>query len=73
VGIAAAGRAVQDAKKVGQVKVTGLGLPSQLNEYVKSGAIPAFALWNPVDLGYPVYLRPECYRQRPDKGSPRQL
>jgi rhamnose transport system substrate-binding protein len=52
VGIAAAARAVQDADKVGQVLVTGLGLPSQLREYVKNGAIPAFALWNPVDLGY---------------------
>jgi rhamnose transport system substrate-binding protein len=52
VGIAAAGRAVQDQGKVGQVLVTGLGLPNQLREYVKSGAIPAFQLWNVVDLGY---------------------
>jgi rhamnose transport system substrate-binding protein len=52
VGIAAAGRAVQDSDKVGQVLVTGLGLPNQLREYVKSGAIPAFQLWNVVDLGY---------------------
>jgi rhamnose transport system substrate-binding protein len=52
VGIAAAGRAVQDADKVGQVLVTGLGLPNQLREYVKGGAIPAFQLWNVVDLGY---------------------
>jgi rhamnose transport system substrate-binding protein len=52
VGIAAAGRAVQDADKVGEVLVTGLGLPNQLREYVKSGAIPAFQLWNVVDLGY---------------------
>lgn len=52
VGIAASARAVQDADKVGTVLVTGLGLPSQMREYVKSGAVPAFALWNPVDLGY---------------------
>ena len=52
VGIAAAGRAVTDAGKVGQVMVTGLGTPNQLREYVKSGAIPKFALWSPVDLGY---------------------
>jgi rhamnose transport system substrate-binding protein len=52
VGIAAAGRAVTDDGKVGQVFVTGLGTPNQLREYVKSGAIPAFALWSPVDLGY---------------------
>lgn len=52
VGIAAAGRAVTDDGKVGQVFVTGLGTPNQLREYVKSGAIPQFALWSPVDLGY---------------------
>ena len=52
VGIAAAARAVQDADKVGQVMVTGLGTPNQMREYVKSGAAPAFALWNPADLGY---------------------
>ena len=52
VGIAAAARAVQDAEKVGQVMVTGLGTPNQMREYVKSGAAPAFALWNPADLGY---------------------
>ncbi len=52
VGVAAAARAVQDAGKVGQVMVTGLGTPNQMREYVKSGASPAFALWNPADLGY---------------------
>lgn len=52
VGIAAASRAVQDAGKVGEVMVTGLGTPNQMREYVKSGASPAFALWNPADLGY---------------------
>ncbi len=52
VGIAASARAVQDANKVGQVFVTGLGTPNQMREYVKSGASPQFALWNPSDLGY---------------------
>lgn len=52
VGIAASARAVQDQGKVGQVVVTGLGLPSQMRDYVKSGASPAFALWNPEDFGY---------------------
>jgi rhamnose transport system substrate-binding protein len=32
--------------------VTGLGTPNQMREYVKSGAAPEFALWNPGDLGY---------------------
>jgi rhamnose transport system substrate-binding protein len=52
VGIAASARAIQDAGKVGQVAATGLGTPNQMREYVKSGASPAFALWNPSDLGY---------------------
>lgn len=52
VGIAASARAVQDQNLIGKVAVTGLGLPSQMRDYVKSGACPAFALWNPEDLGY---------------------
>jgi rhamnose transport system substrate-binding protein len=52
VGIAASARAVQDANLVGKVKVTGLGTPNQMRDYVKSGASPEFALWNPGDLGY---------------------
>lgn len=52
VGIAASARAVTDAGLIGQVFVTGLGTPNQMREYVKSGAAPQFALWNPLDLGY---------------------
>jgi rhamnose transport system substrate-binding protein len=52
VGIAASARAVQDQDLIGQVFVTGLGTPNQMREYVKSGASPQFALWNPGDLGY---------------------
>jgi rhamnose transport system substrate-binding protein len=52
VGIAASARAVQDGNLVGKVFVTGLGTPDQMRDYVKSGAAPAFALWNPSDLGY---------------------
>jgi rhamnose transport system substrate-binding protein len=52
VGIAASARAVQDGNMVGKVFVTGLGTPDQMRDYVKSGASPQFALWNPADLGY---------------------
>jgi len=52
VGIAASARAVQDQGLIGKVFVTGLGTPNQMREYVKSGAAPQFALWNPGDLGY---------------------
>ena len=52
VGIAAAAQYVEDNKLVGKVLVTGLGLPSEMINHVKSGAAPEFALWNPIDLGY---------------------
>jgi len=52
VGIATSGRAVTDAGLIGKVFVTGLGTPNQMREYVKNGASPQFALWNPGDLGY---------------------
>jgi rhamnose transport system substrate-binding protein len=54
VGIVASAKAVEDAKKVGQVLVTGLGLPSECAGHVESGAIKVFAIWNPIDLGYSV-------------------
>ena len=52
VGIAASGRAVTDKNLMGKVFVTGLGTPNQMRAYVKNGASPEFALWNPADLGY---------------------
>jgi rhamnose transport system substrate-binding protein len=52
VGIAAAARAIEDAGLSGKVQLTGLGLPSEMAEYVKRGTCKAFALWNPIDLGY---------------------
>ena len=52
VGIVAAAQAVTDAGKIGQVNVTGLGLPSEMAGHVKSGASKSFAIWNPIDLGY---------------------
>jgi rhamnose transport system substrate-binding protein len=51
VGIAAAARVLSQAKKCGVV-LTGLGLPSQMRQYVKSGCVKKFGLWNVVDLGY---------------------
>jgi rhamnose transport system substrate-binding protein len=52
VGIVAAARAVEDQGLTGKVKVTGLGLPSELSGYVQKGVVPKFAIWNPIDLGY---------------------
>jgi rhamnose transport system substrate-binding protein len=52
VGIVAAAQAVADAGKIGQINVTGLGLPSEMAGAVESGASKSFAIWNPIDLGY---------------------
>ena len=52
VGIVAAAQAVEDAGKVGEVNVTGLGLPSEMAGAIESGASKSFAIWNPIDLGY---------------------
>jgi rhamnose transport system substrate-binding protein len=52
VGILAASQAVTDAGKIGQINVTGLGLPSEMAGAVESGATISFAIWNPIDLGY---------------------
>ena len=52
VGIVAAAQAVADAGKIGQINVTGLGLPSEMAGAIESGASKSFAIWNPIDLGY---------------------
>ncbi len=52
VGTAAAARAITEKGLIGMVFVTCLGSPNELRAYVKSGAVPQFALWRPDDLGY---------------------
>lgn len=52
VGIAAASKVVQDQGVADKVKITGLGLPSEMAEYIESGTCPYMYLWNPIDLGY---------------------
>ncbi len=53
-GIATPGvaEAVKQLDMVGQVAVTGLGVPSLVRPYIKDGTIKQVALWNPVDMGY---------------------
>jgi rhamnose transport system substrate-binding protein len=55
VGIVAAAKALQDEKLCDKVKVSGLGLPSEMLAYTKNGCAPEFALWSFVDLGYLTY------------------
>ena len=50
VGILAAGKYIKDNNS--QVLLTGLGLPSDMAEYIEGGVCPWMYLWNPVDLGY---------------------
>src|SRR3954452_16264580 len=52
VGVAAAARYLSTSAAKGKVKLTGLGTPNQMREYIKDGTVDEFALWNPEDLGY---------------------
>lgn len=55
VGIVAAAKAMQDEGLCDKVKVSGLGLPSEMVSYTMKGCAPEFALWSFVDLGYLTY------------------
>ncbi|MCD8349604.1 MAG: rhamnose ABC transporter substrate-binding protein [Planctomycetaceae bacterium] len=52
VGLAAAGKVLSDKGLSGKVFLTGLGLPSEMAEYIQNGVCPWMYLWNPIDLGY---------------------
>ncbi|MBZ0296570.1 MAG: substrate-binding domain-containing protein, partial [Anaerolineae bacterium] len=49
VGIAAAAKAMQDEGLCGEVLVSGLGLPSEMQSFVEDGCSQEFALWSFVD------------------------
>lgn len=53
-GIAAVGaaEAVDQLGLRGKVAVAGIGVPSNIRPYIKSGTVSEAVLWNPVDLGY---------------------
>jgi rhamnose transport system substrate-binding protein len=52
VGIAAACQVIRESGLGGKVKVTGLGLPSEMAEFVLDGTCEGFQLWNPPYEGY---------------------
>jgi rhamnose transport system substrate-binding protein len=56
VGIQASAKAMQDENLCGKVKVSGLGLPSEMVSYTKNGCAPEFALWDFRNLGYLTYF-----------------
>ncbi len=50
VGVLACAKAVQDSGKA--IKVAGLGLPSEMKDYVGDDKVcPYMYLWNPIDVG----------------------
>ena len=51
VGIAAASLVITDQALIGEVFVTGLGLPSEMVTFVNNGASPWMYLWNPIEVG----------------------
>ncbi len=51
VGVAAAAQVVQQRGIADQVQVTGLGLPSEMRDFVKDGTVEAFQLWSPYNEG----------------------
>jgi len=52
VGIAAAGKVITDKGLKDTVQLTGLGLPSEMAEYIENGICQWMYLWNPIDVGY---------------------
>jgi len=52
VGIAAAAQVVQSRGISDTVKVTGLGLPSEMRDFVKDGTVEGFQLWSPYNQGW---------------------
>jgi rhamnose transport system substrate-binding protein len=45
-------QAITEMHKIGKVFATGLGTPTVMAPYIKSGAEAKVVLWNPVNLGY---------------------
>jgi len=52
VAVAAAAKVLTDKGLKGKVQLTGLGLPSEMADYITSGVSTAVHLWNPMDVGY---------------------
>jgi rhamnose transport system substrate-binding protein len=52
IGIRSGAKAIVDGGLTGKVFITGLGLPSEMKDYVLKGACDTFAIWNPVEYGY---------------------
>ncbi|MGQ4364615.1 rhamnose ABC transporter substrate-binding protein [Streptomyces sp. SAS_272] len=51
VGITSAAKYLSQSPSKGKVKLTGLGTPNGMREYVKDGTVESFELWDPSELG----------------------
>lgn len=52
VGVSAAAKVIQNKGLADQVELTGLGLPSEMEEFILDGSCEAMQLWNPPYEGY---------------------
>jgi rhamnose transport system substrate-binding protein len=52
------------------VKLTGLGTPNQMREFVKNGTVESFALWDPGKLGELAYYAAAALVSGENKGEP---
>jgi len=52
VSFPGAAEAVKQAGKTGEILVTGLSTPKDMQPYVKGGEVKTVVLWNTLDLGY---------------------
>lgn len=52
VGVAAAAVCIKDNGLSGKIKLTGLGLPSEMADHLADRTCEGMYLWNPIDLGY---------------------
>jgi rhamnose transport system substrate-binding protein len=60
VGVAAAAKVIQNKGLKDKIKLTGLGLPSEMKEFILDGTCEAMQLWNPPYEGYlAIYLAQE--------------
>ncbi len=52
VAVPGAARAIEVHGEKENIKLYGLAMPNDMNQYLKSGAAVSVTLWNPYDLGY---------------------
>ena len=52
VGVAAAAQVIQQRGIADKVHLTGLGLPSEMRDFIKDGTVKAFQLWSPYNEGW---------------------